>query len=237
MFGNTLKSLMIGGKVVALGTLLGTTAMAQTSTDTVIVPEAAMERDTAIGTIGDSAPRSMEQMDNDQMIAETLIAQGFGDVYILREGPILTVTANRDGEEIELVYSVANGRLMSINGYEVGDDGEVETAGDRDTGVAASAAEMDPDADGDVGEGADGDGSDDGAGDDAGGTEGDTGDGAGDDAGGDAGSDTGGDTGGDAGGDAGSDTGGDTGSDAGSDAGGDSGGDAGGESDGGSTNG
>ena len=193
MFSQTFKSIVIGGKIAALGALLGTTAMAQTTTttDTVVVPEAAVEESSPIGVTGENAPRTIEQMDNDEAIAETLVAQGFEDIYILREGPIMTVTAQRLGEEVELVYSVANGTLVSINGEEI-EDGQ----GDDSRSVGDVPEPMDTDTEEDSGEdeGADDD-SGDNAGDDAGaddsGTEGEESEGS--DAG-ESGSDAAGDT-------------------------------------------
>lgn len=250
MTNHGLKTLMAGGKAAAIVTLLGTSALAQTSvtdTEAVIVPQPALEAESSMGVISEAAPRTLEQMDNDQNVAETLLAQGFSDIYILREGPMMTVTAQRDGQPIELVYSVANGSLVSVNGEELRAEGEGSSANDVEGGEAAAddGATDDGMTDG-------GDMSDDGATDD-----GATDDGMGDDSGTDGGSaddgssdgsdsSTGDDGAGDADGADGADSGGDAGSDGGdsgsdgsdsdggdSDGGSDGGSDSGGESDGG----
>lgn len=52
------------------------------------------------------------------MIAEALSAQGFSDISMQREGPILTIKAQRAGQPTELVYSTANGRLVSVDGVQ-----------------------------------------------------------------------------------------------------------------------
>lgn len=222
----TIKTLLAAGQTAALAALLGSTALAQTSdTETVLVPEPALEANSSIGIISEAAPRTLEQMDNDQTIADTLILQGFTDIHILREGPMMTVTAQRDGQPIELVYSVANGTLVSIDGQELREPSEGSSAND-----VQAAGDGASDADARDGAGDEGDG------DMSGGETGD--DGAADGGGSDAdGSDTdsGGTDGGESdGGDAGSGDGSDGGSDGADSGGSDGGSDAGGDSDGGS---
>lgn len=227
MLKNSFKAAMMGGKVLAMGALtsgalMGTTALAQTgevvtgtttvvetpAQNTAVVPGVAVAPGSPVGAVSDPGYPLLEQLDNDQAIAQSLISQGFSDVHILREGAILTVNAQRNGQPTELVYSVANGSLVSVDSVELRD------APDQ-TGDGQSAAIG---ADGDTG-----DGSDEGAGegDDAG--DGDASDSDGSD------SDTGSD-GSDS--DGGSDGSSDGGSDGGSDSDG-SGGDSGGDSDGG----
>lgn len=214
MLNTKLTFLMTGGRIAALTALMGGTALAQ-GTETVIVPAPALEADGPASFVVDSGVPMVVQLDNEQAIAETLVGQGFTDVHILREGALMTVTATRAGEPIELVYSVANGSLVSVNGDELRPDPEASSAG----GQAADAVPDTPD-------------TEDASSDDAA-----TDDGATDEDGGGAAS---GDA--DAGTDAGSDGDGDTGTDGAGDAAGDSdtdgadGGDTdGGDSDGGST--
>ena len=259
MPGKTMKTLTWGGSLAVLTALAGTTALAQTS-GTVIVPAPALQAEPSVGAVTESDIPILEQIDNDQAIAETLIAQGFTDVHILRQGALMTVTAQRAGVPIELVYSVANGSLVSIDGQNLRPEGEDSSAGDRpqsrpDRGTDATdedSASPDTD-DGAADEGsedtsddaqADGTadsegGADDGAtghdGSDAGGDGAAGSDGADSDAGSDSGSDTGADGGADGGSDSGSDSGSD-GGDSGSGDGSDSGGDGnGGDGDGGTS--
>lgn len=168
MIKTSLKSLMMGGKIAALAALMGGTALAQT-TETVVVPAPALEAGTPVGVVAAGIP-VIEQLDNDQSVAETLIAQGFTDVVIRREGALMTVTANRAGEPIELVYSVANGTLVSINGEELRDPPEASSGADVPAPAAAPADDVDEAADDATDESTDDaadDAADDGAADDA----------------------------------------------------------------------
>ncbi|SIQ61377.1 hypothetical protein SAMN05421641_110102 [Paracoccus thiocyanatus] len=231
MLKRSLTTALIGGKVLAVGALMGSTVLAQNaeviegdatvvqtpSGNTAIVPGVAAEPGTAVGAVTEPDYPLLEQLDNDEAIARTLVAQGFTDIHILREGPMLTVNAQRGGQPIELVYSVANGSLVSVDGVKLRPEPDQSSNGRSSepgtgTDVGDGDGDGDGDADGDTGDGTDGDGA---------GGDGSDGDGSdGDGAGGD-GSDGDGAGGGGAGG------GGDAGSD------GDSGGDSGGGSDGG----
>jgi len=164
--------MMAGGKIAALTALMGTTALAHDATrietedgNTAIVPGAAADAESSVGAVTESPYPLVVQVENDQVVAETLIAQGFTDVRILREGPMMTVTAQRDGQPIELVYSVANGSLVSVNGEELRREPEGASAGDsRNVPAASAGAATDSDADGMDG---DDDASDDGMGEDS----------------------------------------------------------------------
>lgn len=175
MLKKSLSTALIGGKVLALGALMGTTAIAQTAIvvdendtvvetpagNTAVVPGTAAAPGAPVGAVVDGEYRLIEQIDNDQAVAETLIAQGFSDVHILREGALMTVTAQRDGVPTELVYSIANGSLVSVDGVELRAEGD--TSSEKDAGVAATATDATDDAadDGtDVGDDTDADGTD-----------------------------------------------------------------------------
>lgn len=203
MLTNPLKAVLIGGKTAALAALLATTAAAQTAVPTpegnvVVIPEAALEAESRSVLVESDYP-VLTSFDNDQAIAETLIGQGFTNVVINRTGPILTITATRDGVPIELVYSTANGRLMSVDGVEFRHPSDAAAASEPGRGstgasdaVSDGAADDSAD-DGDDtaggGEAADGDGAGDAGGADGAGGESDGGDGGSD--GGDGGSDGG----------------------------------------------
>ncbi|TJZ92639.1 hypothetical protein FA743_07180 [Paracoccus gahaiensis] len=259
------KALLRGTQIAATASLLATTALAQTTTidtpqgNSVIVPDDALEEQPSGGFIRESDYPRFESIENYQAIADTLTGQGYSDIFIQREGPILTVTAQRAGVPIELVYSTANARLVSVDGVETRAEPEGSSAGDlagaptgsgttpgedatapgedaaedgTDTpadGVADGAT----DGSGDTPEGSEDSGSDDGGSEGAGtdgGSEGGGADGGSDGSNSDGGdSDGGGSEGGESGGESGGDSDG-GGSDGGDSDGGDSGG---GDSDGG----
>lgn len=178
------KALLLGTKIAATASLLATTAIAQTTTITppqgmaVIVPDAALEEEASGGFINEADYPRFESLENYEAIGDTLVAQGFSDVTILREGPILTVTAQRGGVPIELVYSTANSRLVSVDGIETRPEVEMSSGGD-----IAGAATGDGTATG-TDDGTDGDGSTDGS---DGGADGSDADAGGDTDGADAG--------------------------------------------------
>ncbi|MFN3276950.1 MAG: hypothetical protein ACK41Y_00960 [Paracoccus hibiscisoli] len=211
MLKTPFKALLVGTQIAA-ASLLATTAIAQTTQvetpagTTVIVPDAALQEEPSQGFVLEGDYPRLESIENYETIAETLSAQGYSDIYIQREGPILTITAQRAGVPIELVYSTANARLVSVDGVETRRDAEGSSAGDITGAATGSQSGAGSDATDDAG--ADTDGAD---------------------------ADTGADTGTDAGGDAdgGADGDADGGADGGSDTDGGSDSD-GGESDGGS---
>lgn len=190
MTGLSLKTLLKGGTMAAAMGLMAAPALAQTTTidtpgSTVIVPDAALEAEPSQGFVLESDYPRFESLENYAAISEVLIAQGYSDVQILREGPILTVTAQRAGVPVVLVYSTANARLVSVNGVETRADPEDSSGtdvgpdatganpvgsgagvvGDPDEAAEAVEAEQDadtPDADAEADDGADA-GADDGA--------------------------------------------------------------------------
>ncbi|WP_410218194.1 hypothetical protein [Paracoccus sp. (in: a-proteobacteria)] len=146
MFTTSIKGLMLGSKIAATATLLATMAMAQTTAietpqgNTVVVPEEALTEQSSVGVILENEYPLLESIENNEAIAETLIAQGYSNVVISREGPILTVTAQRGGVPIELVYSTANGRLVSVDGVETRPEGEGSSANDQTQATGTSSA-------------------------------------------------------------------------------------------------
>ncbi|QBX33566.1 hypothetical protein E4191_01645 [Paracoccus liaowanqingii] len=247
------KALLRGTQIAATASLLATTAMAQTTTidtpqgNSVIVPDDALEEQPSGGFIRESDYPRFESIENYQAIADTLTNQGYSDVFIQRDGPILTVTAQRAGVPIELVYSTANARLVSVDGVETRAEPEGSSAGDlagAPTGSGTTPGE-DATAPGEdaAGDGTEGgtdtpgdtpsDGSADGSGDTPDGSE----DSGSDDGGAEGAGTDGGSDGGEA--DGGSDGAGSNGgeSDGGGSDGGESGGESGGDSDGGGSEG
>lgn len=241
MLNDTFKIVLMGGKAAALGAMFATTAMAQTVVETpagntAVVVDPALQAEKPVGAVTQQAFPLPEQFENDQAVSEALLAQGFTDIRILREGPIMTVTAQRNGVPTELVYSTANGTLISVDGVEMRaapdatGDGQTTPAPDAAPEAPADDTATDDDSatpddgtapDDSTDTGTDTDGATDG-------TDGTTDTDAGTDSGADAGADSGTDSGADADSDAGTDGGAEGGGDAGSDGGSD------GESDGGS---
>lgn len=245
MFKQTLKSINMGGKFAAISLLIGGTALAQATVtetpegavveaggDAIIVPESGLTTQSSVGIVAEGSYPVLEQWENDESVAKTLISQGFSDVHILRKGPYMTVSAQREGEPIELLYSVANGSLVAVNGEELRQPGEGSSANDKLSTTTDETTTDEGMTDGNTtDEGAGDDGTDDGAGDgstddgmsdgssDTGDTGGDSTDGSDSDGGADSsGADSsGGDA--DSGSDGGSNGGADSGSDGGSDGG------------------
>lgn len=192
MLTRSLKLAMIGGKAAALAALMATTAGAQQTVPTpegnvVVIPDAAIQPENS-GSIPEIGYATLTSFDNDQVVAETLIGQGFTNVVINRTGPLMTVTAQRDGVPTELVYSLANGRLMSVDGVAFQHPADAAAAAEPGAGSSGAAATGttgdDDDDDGDdtggADAGGDGAGGADAGGDDAGGDDG-AGDGGSDD--------------------------------------------------------
>lgn len=178
MFRKPMMLALATGKVAALSAMLPLSAGAQAVVDppgapAAVVPPAVMNEN--------PAPADYPLIDrtaNDQAIAESLLAQGFSNVHILREFSTLTVNAQRDGQPIQLKYSLTRGLLLEVNGVAVPQ--APEETGSSDNGAAAGAAAGDDAGAGDTGgddAGAD-DGADDGAdGSDAGDSDGSDSDG------------------------------------------------------------
>lgn len=222
MLNSSIKTLMLGGKAAVIAALMAGTAMAQTtiiSTPTgndVLATEDAMDAEASKGIVWADDYPVLEEVENNDAIIDMMIGQGFTDLKITRKGPMLTVTGQRDGVPTELVYSTANGRLVSVDGVETQDrSGDAEPSiadrmmdnvadGDSDADMATDPSGTDTlggtvdsgtEADADLGDAGDSDASTDAGMGDAGGTDsGSDGDASGD-AGGDAGSDSGSDGG------------------------------------------
>ena len=157
MLTRSLKLAMVGGKAAALAALMATTAGAQQTVPTpegnvVVIPDAAIQPETS-GSIPEIGYATLTSFDNDQVVAETLIGQGFTNLVINRTGPLMTVTAQRDGVPTELVYSLANGRLMSVDGVAFQHPADAAAAAEPGAGSSgATAAGMTGDDDDDGGD-------------------------------------------------------------------------------------
>ena len=144
MLKTPFKALLVGSQIAATS-LMATAAIGQTTQietpqgSTVIVPDNALEEEPSGGFVAEGDYPRLESIENYEAIAETLSDQGYSDIFIQREGPILTVTAQRAGVPTELVYSTANGRLVSVNGVETRADPEGSSGGD-DAGQAEAGA-------------------------------------------------------------------------------------------------
>jgi len=207
----------------ASGLFLATAPLAQTVVETpggntAVVVDPALQPQPPVGAVAVPAFPLPEQINNDQVVVETLLSQGFTNIHILREGAIMTVSAQRNGQPTELVYSIANGTLISVDGVELRE--QPDATSNRGSDIAndvlgGSSGGTDAGNEGEEGAGA-------GTGDDGSGTGeegadgGDTGrPGSGTDGGSD-GSANGSDGGADGGADSGSDSGSDGGSGGGS---------------------
>jgi hypothetical protein len=149
MLTGSMKSALIAGKAAALATLMGTAAFAQVSVETpagndVTVPQSALEGQAPVATTGETGYELLSQSANDEAITASLEAQGFTSVEIMRDGSVLTVTAERDSEPTELIYSTATGRLVSVDGIPVGpsESDYVVVEGDDAAADGAAPAEV-----------------------------------------------------------------------------------------------
>lgn len=216
MFNKTLKAGLIAGKIAALTAIGSTVAMAQSGAvvtpspmaETAVIPADALKKEAPVGQAAYTGFPSFDQQMNDQAVADTLLAQGFSDIHIIRDGTLMTVTAQRDGKDIELLYNLVEGRLIKVNGERV----DIEKGAGPDSGSSTLGVDgTQPTAPGDGDDGMD-DGAPDGdtGSDDAGTGDTDTGTDTGDNDTDDSGSDGGSDSGSDSSDDSGSD---DSGSD------------------------
>ena len=222
MLKRSFTTVLMGSQALGLGVLLGSSALAQSGEvvegnttvvetpldNTTVVPGMAAEPGTPVGAVSRPDYPLLEQLDNDEAVAQSLISQGFTDIHILREGAIMTVHAERDGQPTELVYSIANGSLISVDGVEL--RAEPDTTSNGET--AAATSDDAPDGNDGSNDGSDEDsGSDPGA--DDGSDDGDSNDGS--DDGSDSSDGADGSDGGDGGSDGGSDGDGSDGGDSG----------------------
>ena len=222
MLKRSFTTVLMGSQALGLGVLLGSSALAQSAEvvegnttvvetpldNTAVVPGMAAEPGTPVGAVSRPDYPLLEQLDNDEAVAQSLISQGFTDIHILREGAIMTVHAERDGQPTELVYSIANGSLISVDGVEL--RAEPDTTSNGET--AAATSDDAPDGNDGSNDGSDEDsGSDPGA--DDGSDDGDSNDGS--DDGSDSSDGADGSDGGDGGSDGGSDGDGSDGGDGG----------------------
>ena len=95
----------------------------------------------AVAVAGAPVP-TLEQMANNEAVAGLLLAQGFRDVEIDRDGVLMTVTAQRDGVPVELVYNTSTGRLIEQDGRTILSPEDLE---DRGGSTGAGTGEMDDD--------------------------------------------------------------------------------------------
>lgn len=117
---------MLSAVVLTAG--LGSYALAQTSSEivtgggqTVVVPEAATESKgpSPVAAQVVSEYPAFNQTMNNENIASTLVAQGFENIHILREGSLMTITGTRGNDDVNLVYNLVEGRLIKVNGERV----------------------------------------------------------------------------------------------------------------------
>lgn len=119
-----------------LAVIAATLAAAPVFAQTAVVPVEGTPTPAVIVT--DWPSFKPDQMANNESIAQVLLAQGFSDVKILREGSLMTVTAQRDGQPIELVYSLIEGALISVNGETVRTESQKEAFGRETSGRETS---------------------------------------------------------------------------------------------------
>lgn len=110
MITHTIDTLKLGGKAVALATLMATASFAQTATTE--APAAGMTTMDAV-----EFP-TLSSVETDQQVAEDLVAQGYENIVIVRSDDALTVSADRGGVPTEMVFSPTEGTLILVDGVQ-----------------------------------------------------------------------------------------------------------------------
>lgn len=110
MITHTIDTLKLGGKAVALATLMATASFAQTATTE--APAAGMTTMDAV-----EFP-TLSSVETDQQVAEDLVAQGYENIVIVRTDDALTVSADRGGVPTEMVFSPTEGTLILVDGVQ-----------------------------------------------------------------------------------------------------------------------
>lgn len=144
--------MFVNGMLTAAVLMAGVSsqALAQSNTEivtgggqTVVVPDAATESKgvSPVATEVVSQYPAFNQTMNNGSIAQTLVAQGFEDIHILREGSLMTITATRGNDDINLVYNLVEGRLIKVNGERIlsEDERTPDNSGDATTAPVSGA--------------------------------------------------------------------------------------------------
>ena len=109
---NPIASLKLGGAAAVLTALMATAALAQTA-----VPTEGMT------TMEEVQFPTLDGFATDQEVIDSLSAQGYENVVVLRGPETLTVSGERGGLPTELIFSATDGTLLMVDGIEPVTDG------------------------------------------------------------------------------------------------------------------
>lgn len=108
MTTNPIERLKLGGKAAVIATLMATASFAQTAP-----ADAPAE---AVTTMDEVQFPALEAWETDQQVIDSLSAQGYENVVVLRGDDALTVTGERGGLPTELVFDSETGVLLLADG-------------------------------------------------------------------------------------------------------------------------
>lgn len=106
MLTTTINRLKLGGQAAAIATLMATAAFAQT---------APADDLTTMDAVQFPVIASVQ---TDQDVVDSLTAQGYDNIVVLRGAETVTVTAERGGLPTEMMFSTADGTLLLVDGVE-----------------------------------------------------------------------------------------------------------------------
>lgn len=112
---NTLKT---GGQAVVLAILMATTVAAQTAMPTELT------------TLEDVEFPTLDSVDTDQAIVDSLIGQGYEGIEIARMDDAIIVTAERGGVPTKMLFSPTEGTLLLVDGIVPADSFTTKPASD-----------------------------------------------------------------------------------------------------------
>lgn len=124
---NPIAALKLGGKAAVLATLMATASFAQTAAPA-----------DGITTMEEVQFPTLDGYATDQEVIDSLSAQGYENVAVVRGDDTLVVSGERGGLPTELIFSATDGTLVLADGIEpVTDD---TTAAPADAPVATDAS-------------------------------------------------------------------------------------------------
>lgn len=109
---NPIASLKLGGVAAVLTALMATASLAQTA-----VPTEGMT------TMEEVQFPTLDSFATDQEVIDSLSAQGYENVVVLRGSETLIVSGERGGLPTELIFSATDGTLLMVDGIEPVTDG------------------------------------------------------------------------------------------------------------------
>lgn len=104
----SIETLKLGGKAAILATLMATASFAQTAP-------------AGVTTLDEVEFPTLQSVETDQQVIDDLSAQGYENVVVTRADDTLIVTGERGGLPTEMIFSAADGALVSVDGVVPGE--------------------------------------------------------------------------------------------------------------------